>query len=161
MIYNFNNESRLVKWDYYQQVYAADKARGELRLLNKITEEHINPEKINKMRVKSATQFFSHSMAVVTDHLVARGHLPVECNQLVDITLLFDNLFDSLNGSTFKVPNGKIYKGAIRRHSPHHELWMKAKETLKSVKFIQKKVSGNKIRLVETSTIYNIFNKNY
>ena len=63
MIYNFNNESRLVKWDYYQQVYAVDKARGELRLLNKITEEHINPEKINKMRVKSATQFFSHSMA--------------------------------------------------------------------------------------------------
>ncbi|XP_052740676.1 transposable element P transposase isoform X2 [Bicyclus anynana] len=151
MIYNYKNESRLVKWDYYQQVYAADKARGELRLLNKITEEHINPEKINKMRVKSATQIFSHSMAVVTDHLVARGHLPAECNNLVDITLLIDKIFDSLNVSTFNIPNGKIYKGAIRKNSPHHELWMKAKVTLKSIKFLQKKVSGNKIRLVETS----------
>lgn len=77
------NQNKVVKWEYYQQVYTADKIYGELRLLNKITEEHVVPEKINKMKVKSATQIFSHSVAVVTEHLVARGDLPTECRALI------------------------------------------------------------------------------
>lgn len=151
MVYTSNNENKMVKWEYYQQVYTADKTYGELRLLNKITEEHIVPEKINKMKVKSATQIFSHSVAVVTEHLVARGDLSIDCRALIDITLMLDNVFDSLNGSTFYIPEGKIYKGPIRRHSPHHKLWQNAKNLLKTVKFIQKKTSGNKVRLVETT----------
>ncbi|CAG4969621.1 unnamed protein product [Colias eurytheme] len=57
------------------KAYAAYKSYGELRLLHKITEEHINPEKINKTRVKAAT-LSSHSVAVTTKDLVARGDLP-------------------------------------------------------------------------------------
>ncbi|CAG4969756.1 unnamed protein product [Colias eurytheme] len=49
------------------------------------------------MRVKTATQLFSHSVTVATEHLSARGDLPESCKQLIDITLLFDKLFDSLN----------------------------------------------------------------
>lgn len=60
----YNNLEKVVKWEYSQKVYAADKSYGELRLLNKITEEHINSGKIKKMRVKSATQLFSRSVAV-------------------------------------------------------------------------------------------------
>lgn len=63
--YISNNEEKIVKWEYYENIYHADKAQGELRLLNKLTEEHINKEKINEMRVKSATQLFSQSVAVV------------------------------------------------------------------------------------------------
>ncbi|CAG4945300.1 unnamed protein product [Colias eurytheme] len=91
-----------------RRVYDADKSYGGLRLLHKLTEEHVMPVKINKMRVKSATQLFSHSVAVVTEHLTATGDLNEECRQLVDFTLLMDNLFDSMNVSTFAIPNGKI-----------------------------------------------------
>lgn len=45
MKYETNNEEKVVKWAYYQNLYAADKSYGELRLLHKLTEEHVNPEK--------------------------------------------------------------------------------------------------------------------
>lgn len=35
-----------MKFDYFKMVRDADKSYGELRLLNKLTEEHVNPEKI-------------------------------------------------------------------------------------------------------------------
>lgn len=150
VIYTRNSEVKTVKWDYFQMLYDADKAKGELRSLNKLTEEHINKEKINKMRVKLATQLFSHSVAVTTDHLVARGDLPMECRQIVDFTLMLDNLFDTLNVSNLSVPNGKVFKGPIKRNSPHHSLWKDAKSFLKTVKFIKKVKVGDRIRLVET-----------
>ncbi|KAF9406036.1 hypothetical protein HW555_013454 [Spodoptera exigua] len=152
LIYTINNSQKIVKWEYFQMIYAADKSYGELRLLDKITEEHVNPEKINKMRVKHATQIFSHSMAVVAEHLTARGALPEDCRQIIDITLLLDNLFDTLNGSTLTIsPNGKIYKGPVKQSSPHHHLWKKAKEVLKTVKFIKKVNVADKIHKAETT----------
>lgn len=147
--YTVNNEDKVIKWEYFEMVYKADKSYNELRLLDKITEEHINPDKINKMRVKTATQLFSHSMAVVTEHLTARGDLPEDCRQLVEFVLIIDNLFDSLNISSLNIPNGKIYKGPVKRNSLHHQLWLKAKEFLKTVKYIQKTKVGDKIRLTE------------
>ncbi|CAH2088832.1 unnamed protein product [Euphydryas editha] len=144
--YVTNNEEKIVKWDYFKMVYDADKSYAELRLLNKITEEHINPEKINEMRVKSATQLFIHSVAVVTEHLTARGDLPIECRHLVDLTLLIDDLFDSLNVNSLVV---KYFKGPVKRNKPHHELWKKAKLVLRTIKFIQKVTVQGKVRLVE------------
>ncbi|RVE41218.1 hypothetical protein evm_014131, partial [Chilo suppressalis] len=138
LTYTSNDAKKRIKWEYYQMVYAADKSLGELRLLHKITEEHIVPEKINKMRVKLATQLFSHSVAVVTEHLTTRGDLPEECKHLIDLTILINNLFDSLNISNLFIPDGKIYKGPIKHNSPHHQLWQKAKTILKTVRFVKK-----------------------
>ncbi|CAG4990273.1 unnamed protein product [Colias eurytheme] len=79
------------------------------------------------MRVKSATQLFSHSVAVVTEHLTATGDLNEECRQLVDFTLLMDNLFDSMNdpvenffgnirsyGARNIAPNTMAFEGAFK-----------------------------------------------
>ncbi|CAH2086827.1 unnamed protein product [Euphydryas editha] len=151
MLYSIENEEKLVKWEYFQKVYEADKSLGELRLLNKLTEEHINPEKINKMKVKTATQIFSHTVAVATEHLTARSLLQLECKNLIKITLLFDKLFDTLNGNTLHIPNGKIYKGPVKKYSPHHKMWQDAKIILKTIKFRILKKNGDKIRLIETS----------
>lgn len=148
--YEDGNKIKSIKWEYFQQLYAADKSCGELSCLQKLTEEHIVPDKIKKMRVKTAAQIFSHSVAVTTDHLTARGKLPEECRSLIPITVLVDNLFDSLNCNTFVIPNGKIYKGPVRWNSPHHQLWLKAKKYLKSIKFQASKKVGNKIRKFET-----------
>lgn len=152
MVYTTENNVKKVKWEFFQMIYEADKTYKELRLLDKITEEHINPETIPKMRVKFATQVLSHSMAVVAEHLTARGDLPEECREIVDITLLLDNLFDTLNGSSLaEAPNGKIYKGPVRRNSCHHELWSKAKKVLKTLKYIKRNKVGDKIRITEVT----------
>ncbi|XP_052740311.1 uncharacterized protein LOC128198019 isoform X2 [Bicyclus anynana] len=153
-------EEKIIKWDYYKQVYEADKSYGELKLLQKLTDEHIYREKIKKMKVKTAAQIFSHSVAVVTEHLTARGDVPQECRNIIPFTKMIDNLFDSLNSSTFHVPNGKIYRGCVKRNSPHHKLWNDAIKMLKSVKFIKvvKCNNSNKIRFVETSNVPSIQN---
>lgn len=97
------------------------------------------------MRVKTAAQIFSHSVAVATEHLTAMGNLPTECLDLIPIILLVDNLFDSLNCNSFKIPNGKVYKGPVRRNTPHHQMWQIAIKYLKSIKFVTCKKVGNKI----------------
>ncbi|CAG4954917.1 unnamed protein product [Colias eurytheme] len=48
-------------------------------------------------------------------------------------------------------PNGKIYKGPVKQSSPHHNLWKKAKEVLKTVKFIKKVNVADKIHKTETT----------
>lgn len=98
-----------------------------------------------------AAQIFSHSVAVTTDHLTARKILPEECRQLIPLVLMIDKLFDSLNAGTFHIPNGKIYRGAVKSNSPHHKLWLEAIKFLKSMKYIVKKKVGDKMRLIETS----------
>lgn len=150
---------KTVKWEYYQKIYEADKSYGELKICHNVTDEHIYVEKMKKMKVKDAAQIFSHSVAVAAEHLSARGDIPNECRQVIKFTKMMDNLFDSLNASTFNMINGKIYKCGVRNNSPHHELWVNAKKVLRSVKFIKvKKEKDNKIRLIETSSIPSIKN---
>lgn len=157
--FDFEEESeKIVKWDYYKLTYEADKSYGELKCLLKITDEHIYVEKMRKMKVKPAAQIFSHTMAATAGHLVARGEIPAECQNLVKFTKLIDNLFDSLNSNTFHVPDGKIYKGCVRRNSLHHDLWKNAIKVLNTVKFVKKIKDNNKIRLIETKAIPSIKN---
>ncbi|RVE48224.1 hypothetical protein evm_007081 [Chilo suppressalis] len=145
MQYEHERQIRLIKWEYFQMVYEADRSHGELRLLPKLTNEHVDPGKIKKMRVKNAVQLLSHSLAVAVDNLVARGEIPTECQDLIPFTLLMDKLFDSLNCSSFSPPHGKIYGAAVRRKSPHHKLWQEALIMLKSVKFLTKKGDGETV----------------
>lgn len=90
----------------------------ELRCLQKLTEEHVNKDKIKKMRVKTATQLFSHSVAVATEHLSARGLLPQECRQMIFFVKLIDNLFDSLNSSGF-YPKNEKYSDVVLKKIHH------------------------------------------
>uniref|UniRef100_A0A2H1VU46 SFRICE_022106 n=1 Tax=Spodoptera frugiperda TaxID=7108 RepID=A0A2H1VU46_SPOFR len=69
---NDNNKTKIVKWEYFQMLYQADKSYGEMRLYQKLTENQVNPDKINKMRVKLAAQLFSHSVAVAAEHLMSQ-----------------------------------------------------------------------------------------
>lgn len=147
--FNDENKEKILKWEYFQQLYEADKSQGELKYLLKLTEEHVNPEKINKMKVKTATQLFSHSVAVTANHLTSLGELDPACQQITPIVKILDNLFDSLNCNTFGVVNGKIFRSGVKRNSPHHKLWRDSLKFLKNMKYIEKKRDGSKIRLIE------------
>jgi len=49
--------------------------------------------------------------------------------------LLFDKLFDSLNGSFSKVIEGKIYRTDVTKNSVHYELWSDSLKVLSSMCF--------------------------
>jgi len=50
----------------------------------------------------------------------------------------FDNLLDSLNGSFDKILDGKKYRTAVKKNSPHHELWDQSLKNLSTMRFIDK-----------------------
>lgn len=133
-----SKEEVTVKWEYFNMLYEADKCYGELRLMHKLTEEHVLAEKINKMRVKPAAQLFSHSVAVGIKHLSVRNEVPKDMEKIIPFIQMTDKLFDSLNGGTFHVKNGKIYTGAVKKNSPHHKLWEEAKGLFNSVVYVDR-----------------------
>lgn len=95
--YDFEEKcEKTIKWEYYIQTYEADKSYGEVKCLLKITDEHVYINKIRKMKVKPTAQIFSHIVATTAGHLVARGDIPREYQNLVKFTKLMDNIFDTL-----------------------------------------------------------------
>lgn len=48
-----------------------------------------------------------------------------------------DQLFDSLNGSSFTPFHGKLLKIAVTKGSPHHSFWDQALEKLRHFRFIK------------------------
>lgn len=68
-----------------------------------------------------------------------KGIIPSECKDTADLLLLFDKLFDSLNGSyNKKGKHGKPYLGALTPNSIHHKMWNSAKKCLKTMHFVNK-----------------------
>lgn len=53
--------------------YQIDSYLGSLRSMQKITDSHVNPEKIQKMKVAKYTQVFSHSVAAAINVFAISG----------------------------------------------------------------------------------------
>ena len=62
----------LAKWDHIIKIYKEDPAFDGLRLLPKLTENHVMPNKIKKMKVKYATQVFSKSVAANMGYMASK-----------------------------------------------------------------------------------------
>jgi len=70
--FTYNVKNQTASWSHIETLYRLDKQNEiyELRTLPKLTESHIIPSKIKKMRVSVAAQVFSHRVAS-TMHLIA------------------------------------------------------------------------------------------
>ena len=80
----------------------------------RLTETHLNPLGFSKMRVKLATQLFSHSVASSFNYAIARGELPENPYRLIsEFFTQIDKLFDILNSSSFSHQDGKPWKTAL------------------------------------------------
>lgn len=90
----------------------------------------------------------------------------------------FDNLFDSLNGSFDRIVDGKKYRTAVNKNSPHHELWDQSLKILSTMRFIDKngktmsvptvrnwistkKLVSSKKNSIHSLNFINIYNNNY
>ncbi|KAF9409279.1 hypothetical protein HW555_011314 [Spodoptera exigua] len=139
-----DDKQKTAKWEHLKLLLDLDDGEDELRMCNKLTEAHVLPEKIPKMKVKHAAQVFSQRVSqVLLDfvldidnyHIENRKHLlPQECTDTADLLLLFDQLFDSFNGRSYKITH-KIYKTCVKNNSEHFTLWNKILPVLCSMAF--------------------------
>lgn len=60
-----NGNILIGKWKHIIHLYNADPGAQNIRLLPKITEEHVLPDRIPKMRVKNAAQVFSQRVSSI------------------------------------------------------------------------------------------------
>lgn len=60
--YRYSIEKR-AKWSHLQELYNVDNLIPDSKMLPRLTDQHIVPEKVKKMKVKYATQVFSQRVA--------------------------------------------------------------------------------------------------
>lgn len=70
-----NGQQKIAKWSHLETLYRMDGYFGGLQLCPKLTENHVNPKKINKMKVSVCCQVFSHSVAVGINILARSGKI--------------------------------------------------------------------------------------
>ena len=71
-----------------------------IRTAPKLTDKHLRPNGFSKMKVKYATQIFSHTVAAAIFSYVSMGGLPSSVSGTAELLSQFDSIFDSVNSST-------------------------------------------------------------
>ncbi|XP_022164583.1 uncharacterized protein LOC111029747 [Myzus persicae] len=110
-----------------------------LKMLPRLTDNHVIPQKISKMKVKCAAQVFSQRVSSLMAFLASQKIIDVDARATANLCLFFDQLFDSVNGSYNKIVDGKKYRTAITMKSNHFELWEKSLPVLHTMVFIDSK----------------------
>lgn len=109
--YDFYVYGKVISWQYIKAFYDNDK-NFPIRSAHKLTESHINPSNFEKMKVKLATQIFSHSVYVGMTCYIRFGYLPAEAAETADFVERTDKLFDILNSS--QTSSSKKYNAAFK-----------------------------------------------
>ncbi|XP_063361838.1 uncharacterized protein LOC134650837 [Cydia amplana] len=144
---NMKFEGSVCKWSDIVDVYQTDCEHAESRLLHKLNDTHVIPDKINKMKVKTCTRVLSNTMAAALSYTSKFSHY--SDGRKVSDTIkntskavsFFDELFDSCNGATLndKEAGGKSLKKAVTDGSQHHEFWRQAIKKLETIRFIDER----------------------
>ncbi len=125
---------RNAKWDHVDRLYRVSLGTSP-RSLPKISPEHLNPKK-SKMRVNVATQVLSETCGRLMLKLADGKILPKCYSDTGDVLLFFNDVFDSMNGSS--VHDAKSLKGAVTANSLHFAFWDYALRMLSNMNFIDK-----------------------
>lgn len=102
-----DDKIRTAKWSHVEDVYEIDNSNGHFREMRKLTDFHVVPSKIKKMKVSYCTQVLSNTVSSIMA-LMSKSHshsfifnktmLP-EGVDTAELLFFFNELFDSLNGS--------------------------------------------------------------
>ncbi|KAI4455819.1 thap domain-containing protein 9 [Holotrichia oblita] len=170
LVWMNENEIFTASWEVIYTVYQMDNMSGQLRSLPKLTEEHVNPDKIRKMKVSHAAQVFSHSVAAVMNLLLTTGKgsrsrwkkkIKPTSSSNSEVLKFFDTLFDSVNGMSIPSANQKRLRCAMSSISGHMEFWAEAKKALKNMYFEDKKSNRKQVPsrnwLITINGIHDIF----
>lgn len=125
---------RIALWNHVQGLYRHSLLEST-KPLPKISAEHMNPKKM-KMKVSVATQVFSNTYGNLMLKYAGNGTLPKKYSNTADILLFFNDVFDSINGSS-KYTN-KDLKGPVTASSIHFKFWDWALSMLLNMRFCDK-----------------------
>lgn len=123
-------------WDDVRDMYGFD-SRNVVRLLPKITADHINPI-YEKMKVSYAAQVFSKSFGIIMLFCSKMKLLPRDCSGTAYILLFINNVFDSLNGGGKPVPNSFRASITDKNKAKYFKFWEYAIASLENMTFVDK-----------------------
>ncbi|KAI4470866.1 microsomal prostaglandin e synthase-2 [Holotrichia oblita] len=123
-------------WTYLIQLYEWDKPRGYFSTFTKLTDAHVLPSKINKMKVSCCAQVFGNSVGKFMQCLIdaESSVLPKEAEGTAKLFLFLNKLFDSFNGVNRAPSEENQLKCAIST-SAHKVFWHEAISVITSMKF--------------------------
>lgn len=73
--FKLHGVNKIAKWDHVKLFYELDASEPTLRMCNKLTDAHIYPSKMKKMKVKNCTQVFSHTVGSLMKRISKWGML--------------------------------------------------------------------------------------
>ena len=158
--FRFGNYSAC--WKDIVDFYKKDKSLP-IRAAPKLTEKHIRPTNFQKMKVKYATQVFSHTVAAGICTYSSVGSLTPSALGTAELLSRFDSLFDCVNSSTLQSP--KKLRSAISEKSSHIAFLEKSIKQIKDIKVLNgnkdvtTQIKSMKGWLVTLNAIISIWNK--
>lgn len=96
--YDFTVNNQAVSWKYVVELYKRDQLE-KIKLVPKLSDAHVFLPAFSKMKVKLATQVFSHSVACGINLLSSIGKLPPEAVHTAQFIEKINNMFDACNCS--------------------------------------------------------------
>ena len=135
-------KSSTARWKYLEKVFEKD-SLFKFRSIPKLTSKHINPSNFDKMKVKYATQVLSHSVAAALCTHISFEALPQDTEETTEFIIIFNDLFDCLNSSTFSTP--VILRKPITPDSSHLTYLLEVLSVIDSIQFFEPE-KGQKIK---------------
>ena len=133
MKYDFMFSGHRVCWQYIADFYNRD-SRQKLKLAPKLTAKHFHLPPFAAMRVRLATQVFSHSVAAGIYTHVSLGALVVDAEYTADFVEMVDGLFDCFNAGNLN--NAKELRRALTPSSAHWDHLSKAKSAFNTIQVL-------------------------
>lgn len=140
-VIEFGNQQERACWEHIAKLYDLD-SKQHYRLAPRLTKQHVDLPAFSSMRVKLASQVFSHSVsAALHTHATSDPPtLPSDATQTAKFCKTMNNLFDSVN--SFHMKSALKYQCAISNTSCHMDHYREMIDWLSSLKVINE---ANKI----------------
>lgn len=71
-MFSMDGVERTASWQHIVDLYQADSSIPDTKMLPRQSDKHVIPEKISRMKVKCATQVFSHRVSAVMNFLASK-----------------------------------------------------------------------------------------
>ncbi|CAI6351626.1 unnamed protein product [Macrosiphum euphorbiae] len=133
--HNFEINNDLIDKKHLDEFYSFD-SNCNLRTAPKLTYSHVHPGPFEKMKVRLATQVFSHSVAAGMSTALNIGILPNNSIPTINFINDMDKLFDIFNSSD--TPNSKIFNDPFNNNSHQLDHLNKMTEMFKNMKVVSK-----------------------
>ena len=143
MKYNFLFDDKIASWSDIKSFFDKEQKLA-IRTAPKLTPKHINPSAFSKMKVKLATQVFSHSVSAGIYTYVALGRLPSKAIGTAELLSKVDKIFDCCNSLSFR--DGKICRRPLTSSSPHLQEIEGGIKFIKSIRVINRVTAEDRTR---------------